>query len=128
MARVDTRALGGGAEQLGARVLSKSGLTLVERNFRCRHGEIDLIALDGRQLVFAEVRYRGPGSLSRARLTVDTHKQRKLIRTAALYVARRPRFANSVMRFDVIAIDEDASGARTTEWIRDAFRPADSRL
>ena len=58
-----------------------------------------------------------------AGLTVDHRKQRKLIRTAALYLARRPRFANHTVRFDVIAIEGD-----TVNWIRDAFRPADSTL
>jgi len=55
-------------------------------------------------------------------------KQRKLIRTAALFLSRRPQYANSVMRFDVVAIDADAAGEKTIEWIKDAFRPSDSRL
>jgi len=79
-------------------------------------------------LVFVEVRYRASNRFSRASLTVDIHKQRKLIRTAALFLAKRSQFANSVCRFDVVAIDADDQGEKTIEWIRDAFRPADSRL
>ena len=128
MARTDTRAVGSSAEQLAERRLERDGLVVLERNFRCRLGEIDLVAWDRDCLVFVEVRYRGSGSISRAGLTVDIHKQRKLVRTAAMYVARRPRYAESVMRFDVVAIDSDANGETTVNWIRDAFRPADSRL
>jgi putative endonuclease len=79
--------------------------------------------LDHDCLVFAEVRYRRSDRFVTAGLTVDRHKQRKLIRTAALYLARRPRFANHTVRFDVVAIEGD-----TINWIRDAFRPADSAL
>lgn len=83
---------------------------------------------DGRCLVFAEVRYRNSRSLARASHTVDKRKQAKLIRTAALFVARNDRLANLPMRFDVVAIDIDEHGGRTIEWIRDAFRPTDSSL
>ena len=128
MARTDTRIVGTGAERTAGQYLLSKGLEPIVRNFRCRLGEIDLIALDGRVLVFVEVRYRGPGSFSPAGLTVDAHKQRKLIRTAALFTARRQQYAMCVMRFDVVAIDVDADGVQTVEWIRDAFRPVDSRL
>ncbi len=103
-------------------------MALVMRNFRCRLGEIDLIMTDDDCLVFVEVRYRGRNRFVAAKLTVDGHKQRKIIRTAALFIARKSRFANSVVRFDVVAIDTNASGEETIEWIRDAFRPSDSRL
>ena len=86
------------------------------------------MALDADQLVFVEVRYRGPGSYSRAGVTVDKHKQRKLIRAAALYTTRRQQFAMHVMRFDVVAIDVDENGEATIDWIKDAFRPTDSQL
>jgi len=100
----------------------------VTRNFRCRLGEIDLIARDGDAIVFIEVRYRACNRFSRAGLTVDIHKQRKLIRTAALFTAQRSKYANCVMRFDVVAIDADEHGKKTIDWIKDAFRPNDSRL
>lgn len=98
------------------------------QNFRCRLGEIDLVLQDGSCLVFAEVRYRSGKRLTPARLTVDTRKQEKLIRTAALFLTQRPRFANSPVRFDVVAIEADDRCGDSIEWIRDAFRPADSSL
>ena len=80
--------------------------------------------LDGDCLAFIEVRYRRTARFSAPAPTVDPVKQRKILRTAALYLARNRRYANYVMRFDVVAI----SGDGDTEWIRDAFRPADSTL
>jgi putative endonuclease len=98
----------------------------VARNFRCRGGEIDLIMLDGTCLAFIEVRCRRSSAFSAPGPTVDRHKQRRLVRTAALFAARHAQYAQSVMRFDVVAIEgETADGIR---WFRDAFRPDDSTL
>jgi putative endonuclease len=126
--RRDTRAVGSGAEDLAAKFLRRQGLTPVARNFRCRLGEIDLIMRNLDCLVFVEVRYRSSNRFSRAGPTVDLYKQRKLIRTAALFLSKREQFANDTVRFDVVAINADDSGNETIEWIKDAFRPADSRL
>lgn len=128
MARADTRTLGSDGEQLADRFLQRQGLIPITRNFRCRLGEIDLIARDGEVIVFVEVRYRASNRFSRAGLTVDIHKQRKLIRTAAMFTARHSQYANSIMRFDVVAIDADEHGEKTIDWIKEAFRPSDSRL
>jgi len=128
VARNDTRAVGFEAERLAGRFLTRQGLTPVAQNFRCRLGEIDLVMADRGHLVFIEVRFRASNRFSRASLTVDIHKQRKLIRTAALFLAKRQRYANSVVRFDVVAIDADEDGSNTIEWIKDAFRPVDSSL
>jgi len=98
------------------------------QNFRTRLGEIDLIMRDGYCLVFVEVRYRANNDFSRAGLTVDIHKQRKLIRTAAVFLASCEQFANSICRFDVVAIDADKQGNTSIEWIQDAFTPTDSSL
>jgi putative endonuclease len=128
LVRRDTRTIGFGAERLAFQFLERRGLILVSRNFQCRLGEIDLILRHDDCLVFVEVRYRGKNKISPSKLTVDLRKQRKLIRTAALFLSKRPQYANSVMRFDVVAIDVDAAGEKTIEWIKDAFRPSDSRL
>ncbi len=95
----------------------------MERNYRCRHGEIDLVMLDDDCLVFVEVRYRSAGAFSDAAVTVDRRKQDKLVRAAEMFLATRPAFAAHVARFDVIGVDDRASGCRTIEWIRDAFSP-----
>lgn len=128
MARPTTRAVGTDAEHQALHYLRQQGLILVSQNFRTRLGEIDLIVRDGNCLVFVEVRYRARNDFSRAGLTVDIHKQRKLVRTAAVFLASRDQFANSVCRFDVVAIDADDHGNTSIEWIQDAFVPADSSL
>lgn len=96
------------------------------RNFRRRGGEIDLIMLDGDCLTFVEVRYRKSTRFSLPAPTVDRHKQRKILRTAAMFVANSQCYALHTMRFDVIAIAGDTDN--TIEWIQDAFRPSDSTL
>lgn len=128
MVRRNTRAVGSDAERLADRFLTRQGLKPVAQNFRCRLGEIDLIMLDDDCLVFIEVRYRASNRFSAAGRTVDIHKQRKLIRTTALFLAKRPQFTNHIVRFDIVAIDADEDGNKTIEWIKDAFRPADSSL
>ena len=83
---------------------------------------------DGGCIVFVEVRYRGGRRITSAGLTVDIHKQRKLIRTAALFLAGRQQYCDYPVRFDVVAIDDDVKNGTTVQWIRDAFRPADASL
>lgn len=121
-----TGTLGDQAEQLAFRYLTDRGLRPVARNFRTRGGEIDLILLDGDCLTFVEVRCRRSAKFTEPALTVDHRKQRKLVRTAALFAARHRAYAQHVMRFDVVAIEGDE--VPTIEWIRDAFRPNDSAL
>ncbi len=123
MVRRDSRAVGVAAEQFAFDYLQVRGLSPVERNYRCRHGEIDLVMLDEGCLVFVEVRFRSRGAFAHAAVTVDRHKQSKLIRTAEMFLATRPRFSACAARFDVIGVDDRGPGGRTIEWIRDAFRP-----
>ena len=82
--------------------------------------------LDDACPVVVEVRYRMSSAFTNPELTVDRHKQRRLVRTAALFLARHRRFANHAMRFDVVSIEGD--DAARVRWIRDAFRPDDSML
>jgi putative endonuclease len=121
-----TGVVGRKAEQLAFEFLVGQNLCPVARNFHSRGGEIDLIMLDGSCLCFIEVRYRASASFSPASHTVDHRKQRKIIRTAAMYIARNCRFSGHTMRFDVIAIE--GSKSATIEWIKDAFRPNNSTL
>jgi len=124
--RGTTGALGDRAEQQAFLYLRNEGLRPVARNFRCRGGEIDLIMLDQRCLVFIEVRYRRSTRFTEPGLTVDNRKQRKLIRTAALFTANNRAYATHVMRFDVVAVEGNDPPA--IKWTRDAFRPNDSTL
>jgi len=118
--------VGAAAECEALAFLLSEGLQLVSRNFRYRGGEIDLVMLHHGCLVFVEVRFRQSTRFLTPALTVDLRKQRKILRTAAMFLARHNRFAQHTVRFDVVAI----TGARhsRTQWLRDAFRPTDSTL
>jgi putative endonuclease len=107
---------GARAEDLCAELLRAAGLTLIERNWRCRLGEIDLIAEERGTLVFAEVRMRGgPGAFGGAAESVTAAKRSRLIAAARLYLTRRP---DAACRFDVFLID---GTPRQVQWIRNAF-------
>ena len=106
---------GARAEDLCAQVLQGAGLRLVARNWRCRHGEIDLIAEEGGTLVFAEVRMRSGGGFGGAAESVTAAKRERLLAAARLYLSRR---AEAPTRFDVFLVDGTAG---RVEWIRDAF-------
>jgi putative endonuclease len=110
-----TRAAGERAERLAADHLVRHGLKLLERNFRCRGGEVDLVMRDREHLVFVEVRMRSNPLFGSAVETVNGHKQRRVITAARYYLARHPSIAPC--RFDVVGID----GTGRIDWIRDAF-------
>ena len=107
---------GARAEELCAELLRGAGLRVVARNWRCRHGEIDLVAEDGGTLVFAEVRYRRAGRFGGAAESVTAAKRSRLIAAARLYLQRRP---DANCRFDVLLLD--TLEASRIEWIRNAF-------
>lgn len=101
------------AETRAAAYLEARGLRLLERNFRIRGGEIDLICRDGRTLVFVEVRLRSRGDFGGAAASITTAKQRRIILAARHYLAGQ---ADCDCRFDCVLLDGDR-----LEWIRDAF-------
>lgn len=116
------RTLGDEFEDRAARLLEKKGLRLLARNFRARPGEIDIIARDGNQLVFIEVRSRGNPYFEGAAGSVDKRKQRRIIRTAQSYLQRQPQLAGLACRFDVVTFEPPQSGVdREVRWIRAAF-------
>src|SRR5574343_587250 len=108
-----TTARGREAEDRAARYLERSGLRVIERNFRVRGGEIDLICRDGRGLVFVEVRQRSRTDFGGAGASITTTKQRRIILAARHYLAGK---ADCDCRFDCVLID----GGRLT-WLRHAF-------
>ncbi len=107
---------GARAEELCAQVLRRAGLRVLARNWRCRHGEIDLVALERETLVFAEVRLRSSASHGAAAETVGPRKRARLLAAARSYLAGRPE---SACRFDVLVLDR--LDPERVEWIRDAF-------
>ena len=96
--------LGALGERLAAEHLERQGYRILERNFRCRMGEIDLIARRENELVFTEVKLRKDASHGEAREFVTASKQRKLLLTAEYYLAARPWTQELQARFDVIEV------------------------
>lgn len=109
---------GARAEDLCAEHLRSAGLRVLARNWRCRHGEIDLVAEEGRTLVFAEVRYRRDSRFGGAAESITAAKQARLAAAARLYLMRRPE---ADCRFDVLLLD--ALAPDRIRWIRNAFLP-----
>lgn len=99
--------------------LEASGLELLDRNYRCRMGELDLVLRDGDSVVFAEVRFRRSSDFGSGAESVGPRKRGRLIAAAQHYLQRHPRLADRPCRFDVIAIGPGASPQ--VEWIRNAF-------
>ena len=113
------RWLGDRGERKAERFLKSRGLRTVDRNWQCRHGEVDLVMLDGDQLVFIEVRVRTMAGFGDAAASVDASKQARLIRTASMYLAAHPEHSERACRFDVAAMSGEGS---PVEWIADAFQ------
>jgi len=111
---VTTRDAGIAAEALAERFLESRGLRIVLRNYRCRLGEIDLVARDGDTLVFVEVRMRGSAKFGGALASITASKQRKLKAAAGLYLSRLPQ--TPPCRFDAILLD--SLDAPQIEWLR----------
>lgn len=111
------------AERLALGYLVDRGLEVVQTNFRCRHGEIDLVMREGRCLVFAEVRFRRTNRFADATRSVDSRKQLKLMRTANVFLGHNPELADLPVRFDIVALDRAEGNNATINWTRDAFRP-----
>lgn len=109
-------------EELAANYLQQAGLRLLEQNFRCKAGEIDIICTQGEQLVFVEVRYRSNRTFGSAAASVDRHKQRKIIRAAQLYLQRKRHLQGRPCRFDVLAMTPSESCDEVNvQWLKNAF-------
>lgn len=113
--------LGRRGENAAARYLSRRGYVIVARGQRGAIGEIDLIAVDGRTLVFVEVKTRTTQDAGHPADAVDAPKQRRLTRLALAYMKRHDLLENPA-RFDVIAITWPDKGSRPViEHFQNAF-------
>jgi putative endonuclease len=99
--------------------LKNEGYLIVERNYRCHLGEIDIIAKEGNIIVFVEVKSRRSGSFGEPQEAVGTKKQKKLSMIALFYLHEK-KITDVNARFDIVAVHID-SGEPLVELIRDAF-------
>lgn len=112
--------LGREGEEAAARLLRSLGMSVIERNYLCRRGEVDLICRHGEYVVFVEVKTRGQGSLASGTDAVDRGKRARIVRAAAEYLS-----ANSLWdkpcRFDVVSVVARA-GMLEASHLPDAFQ------
>jgi len=101
--------LGRLGERLAAERLASCGYRIVERNFRCQHGEIDIVAEDGQDLVFVEVKTRRGNAFGRPEEAVNVRKQRKIVQVATYYLDLHECFERS-WRVDVVAVQLSTGG------------------
>lgn len=111
---------GDAAEKASVRFLKRQGLAIIETNYRCRYGEIDVIAKDGDHVVFLEVRSRSDQRYGSAAESVDYRKQQRLISAALHYLAHQLR-TELPCRFDVIEASANGKGF-DINWLKNAFQ------
>lgn len=119
--RLSRKEKGDHAEQLALDYLSSQGLELLQRNYRCRVGEIDLVMYDplSSNTVFVEVRYRKNSHFGGAAGSVTPQKQQRISKTALHYIQQHGPSISA--RFDVVAIEGGIEGKNTINWIKNAF-------
>ncbi len=110
------QAKGAAAEQLAADYLARQGLAVIERNFRVKGGEIDLICRDGKSTVFVEVRLRSRSDFGGAAGSITGAKQARLVLAARHWLLRH---GETPCRFDCVLLD--GLETHNIEWLRDAF-------
>lgn len=113
---INRRKEGAAYEDTAASFLQEQGLVILEKNFRCRTGEIDIIAREGSVLIFAEVKYRSNGSCGSPLEAVGVKKQRIICRVALYYLQSHGMGLDQPCRFDVLGLH-----GNQIEHIRNAF-------
>lgn len=91
-------------EKIAIDFMSKSGYKIIDKNFRSKIGEIDIIALDKNNIVFVEVKTRTSTKYGLPSEAVNSYKQSKIIKAAELYLTLNKKFKNLSIRFDVIEV------------------------
>ena len=108
---------GSQGEETACKYLSRQGMSVIKRRYRLACGEIDIIAEDGKTLVFVEVKYRKNDSFGGAVCAVGSAKQKRMVSTALSYIKETGKRPDSI-RFDVVAVTGES-----TEHIPNAFTP-----
>ena len=111
--------IGKRGETLAISFLKKNGYRIIESNFRCRYGEIDIVAQDGKTVAFIEVKTKTSNRFGSPTQAVDSRKQRQVSKTALAYISQK-RLTKYSARFDVVGINIKGSNSEI-ELIKNAF-------
>ena len=113
---MNKRAVGEEKEGIAKQYLETKGLIVLKMNYRCRQGEIDIVARENECLIFAEVKYRSTTRCGRAAEAVTVQKQRKICRVSDVYRYQHRIPEEQTIRYDVVAIDGE-----NIHWYQNAF-------
>jgi putative endonuclease len=108
------------AENFACRYLIRHGFSLIDKNFRTRFGEIDLIMEKASLIVFVEVRARKKFSMINSIESVDYFKQQRLLNTAHIFLQTQPDYFGRPTRFDVLGLQKGYRSFKV-KWVKNAF-------
>ncbi len=117
---MNKRKVGDGTESLACRFLEEQGVRILEKNYMCRQGEIDIIAKDGRYLCFIEVKYRKDTTYGEPQEAVSYKKIQHICKVSKFYLYSKYKSYDLPVRYDVIAISPE-DNIYTFKWIKNAF-------
>jgi len=118
--KANPKALGDWSENFACKWLKSQGLTIIDRNFHSKYGEIDLIMKADDCLIFIEVRYRKNTDFGSAEASITDKKCQRLTATAQYYLLKKKYGINTAIRFDAIAISpsKESDLHCTLNWIK----------
>jgi putative endonuclease len=119
--RTYRQVIGQRAEDIAVEFLRARGAEILERNFRRRLGELDIVARDGETLAIVEVRTRASNRYGGAASSVDFRKQQRIVRAAMQLLQQRKDLARMRVRFDVVVVAGIGSETPQVQWLRHAF-------
>jgi len=119
--RISRKELGALGEEAAIKHLVKLGYRILDRNWRCRLGELDAVVTDGDMLVFVEVRTRSTARFGTGAESVDTRKQMKLRQLALAYMRERAWSQEKSLRFDVVSVRRTSDGRYELDHIKHAI-------
>lgn len=102
--KYNKRRIGNEQEEIAVHFLQAQGMEIVERNFYCSYGEIDIVYRDGRYLVFGEVKYRKNRSMGSPEEAIQPYKIQRIVRSAQYYLYKKGYHLDTPVRFDAIVI------------------------
>jgi len=106
--RTDNTARGKKGEEQAAAALEAAGMKIIAKNVRSKHGEVDIVALDGETIVFVEVKAWSAYGMEDLQYSVDIRKQRKIIKTANFFLSENRKYSRMAVRFDVIFVKNNS--------------------
>ena len=117
---MNKRSVGSDKEELACEFLKSHGAKIIEKNYRCKNGEIDIIARDGKYLCFIEVKFRESTKYGEPEEAVSYIKQKRICKVSRFYLYSKYKSLDTSIRYDVIAISPEDK-LLTFKWIKDAF-------